>query len=130
NFMFYPVGVNLVFYTLTLLNDALAIPVYALAGLVPAANVELCLSFVLSGYGAFLLARYVLRDTRRPEAAGPDTRIGLAAAVIAGIIYAFSTNKMLYASLGQFNIASSQWIPFYILYLLRLRSGLHSGAPA
>jgi len=33
---------------------------------------------------------------------------------------------MLYASLGQFNIASSQWIPFYILYLFRLRSTLHA----
>ena len=27
---------------------------------------------------------------------------------------------MLYASLGQFNIASSQWIPFYILFLLKV----------
>ena len=27
---------------------------------------------------------------------------------------------MLYASLGQFNIASSQWIPFYVLFLLKV----------
>jgi hypothetical protein len=129
DFMFYPIGINLVFYTLTLLNDALALPIYALAGLIPAANVELCLSFVLSGYGAFLLARYILRDART-RAAGPvPNRTSLAAPVLAGLIYAFSTNKMLYASLGQFNIASSQWIPFYILYLLRLRAGVLASQP-
>ena len=41
DFMFYPIGINLVFYTLTLLNDALAVPLYALFGLVPAANVQI-----------------------------------------------------------------------------------------
>ncbi|HEX7593152.1 MAG TPA: A24 family peptidase, partial [Anaerolineae bacterium] len=39
---------------------------------------------------------------------------------VAGALYAFSSNKMLYASLGQFNIASSQWIPFYVLILLKI----------
>jgi len=129
DFMFYPIGINLVFYTLTLLNDALALPIYALAGLIPAANIGLCLSFALSGYGAFLLAREILRDART-HVTGPVTnKTRLAAPVLAGLIYAFSTNKMLYASLGQFNIASSQWIPFYVLYLLRLRASVLSNQP-
>ena len=129
DFMFYPIGINLVFYTLTLLNDALALPIYALAGLITAANVELCLSFVLSGYGAFLLARYILRDVRTRAAGPAPNKASLAAPLLAGLIYAFSTNKMLYASLGQFNIASSQWIPFYVLYLLRLRAGVLASQP-
>ncbi len=45
-------------------------------------------------------------------------------AFLAGLLYAFSSSKLFYAALGQFNIASSQWIPFAVLYVLR------SGRPA
>ena len=41
------------------------------------------------------------------------------AAFLAGLLYAFSSSKLFYAALGQFNIASSQWIPFAVLYVLR-----------
>ncbi len=117
DFMFYPIGINLVFYTLTLLNDALSLPLQAVFGLVPAANMLLLSSFVLCGYGMFLLVEELgIADW------GLET--GDWAAFIAGIVFAFSSNKMLYASLGQFNIASSQWIPFYVLYLFKLRSDL------
>jgi hypothetical protein len=128
DYMFYPIGINLVFYTLTLLNDALALPIYALAGLVPAANVQLYLSYVLSGYGAFLLVRYIMRDFRFSVTRPALESVSLAPPFIAGLIYAFSTNKLLYASLGQFNIASSQWIPFYALCLLRLRAAVFANA--
>ncbi|MBI3958117.1 MAG: hypothetical protein HY328_04850, partial [Chloroflexi bacterium] len=39
--------------------------------------------------------------------------------IFSGIVYAFASSKLFYASLGQFNIASSQWIPFTVLYVLR-----------
>ncbi len=42
------------------------------------------------------------------------------AALVGGVIYAFASAKLFYASLGQFNIASSQWAPFCVLYLLRM----------
>ena len=42
------------------------------------------------------------------------------AALTAGVIYAFASSKLFYASLGQFNIASSQWAPFCVLYLVRM----------
>src|SRR5262249_24401747 len=121
--MFYPIGINLVFYTLTLLNDALALPVYAVFGLVPATNVSLLSSFVLCGYGAFLLARH----TGKRVYVSATVAASLAAALIAGVVYAFSSNKLLYASLGQFNIASTQWTPFYALYLFRLREAWATG---
>ncbi|MBI5878510.1 MAG: hypothetical protein HZB53_12750 [Chloroflexi bacterium] len=121
--MFYPIGINLAFYTLTLLNDALSLPLQAAFGLVPAANLLLLSSFVLGGYGAFLLSAYVLKQVL------PGPARGLALAAFGGgIVYAFSTNKALYASLGQFNIASSQWIPFYVLFVFQLRDAL-SAAP-
>ena len=42
------------------------------------------------------------------------------AALFAGVIYAAAAPKLFYAALGQFNIASSQWIPFCVLYLTRM----------
>ncbi|RUA18220.1 MAG: hypothetical protein DSY55_00650, partial [Clostridia bacterium] len=54
--MFYPIGVNLAFYTLTLLNGALSIPLQSAFSLIFTSNLLLLSSFVLSGFGAYLLA--------------------------------------------------------------------------
>ena len=131
NYMFYPIGLNLAFYTLTYLNAFLSIPLQFAFNLVVAANVNLLLSFTLSGFGAYLLVKYLLQVTRR-TAQGVELwtlDFGLAA-FIAGALYAFSSNKLLYASLGQFNIASSHWIPFYVLFLLKLTAENSSGVEA
>ncbi len=112
---FWPVGINLAFYTLTLLNGMLSIPLQAVFGVVPAYNVLLLSSFVLSGVGAYLLCREFLGRSRRlagwPSLAGP---------LIGGALYAFASSKLFYAALGQGNIASSQWAPFAALYLVRM----------
>lgn len=147
NAMFFPIGLNLGFYTLTYLNAFLSIPLQFTFGLVPAANINLILSFTLSGFGAYLLVKYLLNTSLRAHSVferpkqspvspeeitsgllvkqKPFDQQTLAmtipfAAFVAGLLYAFSANKFLYASLGQFNIASSQWIPFYILFLLKI----------
>lgn len=130
DYMFFPIGLNLGFYTLTYLNAFLAIPFQFAFGIIPAANINLILSFTLSGFGAYLLMTYLLNRTRaNTEERGNETnprKLRSAAsnlffaAFAAGLVYAFSANKFLYASLGQFNIASSQWIPFYILFLLKI----------
>ncbi|MGB8644160.1 MAG: interleukin-like EMT inducer domain-containing protein [Anaerolineae bacterium] len=178
DYMFYPIGLNLAFYTLTYLNAFIAVPIQYVWGLVPAANMNLLLSFTLSGFGTYLLVKYLLRGEspagapptpgpfsrsagegekdngrhragegekdsgrRRAEEAeksggretGEGERVPLAhllAAFAAGLLYAFSSNKFLYASLGQFNIASSHWIPFYILFLVRLLPPRRSAGPS
>jgi hypothetical protein len=143
NYMFFPIGLNLGFYTLTYLNAFLSIPFQFTLGLIPAANINLFLSFTLSGFGAYLLVTYLLaRDSiewnsTSKQSGGKNkaetteakyirvhpplsaSQISVAA-FAAGLLYAFSSNKFLYASLGQFNIASSQWIPFYLLFLLKI----------
>ncbi len=116
DYMFYPIGLNLAFYTLTYLNAFLAIPIQFAFNLVVAANVNLLFSFAVGGFGAYLLVKWLIRDWRLEIG---DSAVDLAA-FVAGALYAFSANKMLYASLGQFNIASSQWIPFYVFFLLKL----------
>jgi hypothetical protein len=110
DYMFYPIGIDLTFYTLTIVNGFASVPLQPLIGLVTASNLLVCATFILSAYGAYLLARYLL--PRDVHAAVP---------LIAGLIYAFSSNRFLYASLGQFNILSTQWIPFYVLFLIKTR---------
>jgi hypothetical protein len=142
DFLFYPLGINLAFYTLDLLDGLLSIPLQAAFGLIPASNLLLLSSYVLSGYGAFLLALYVLgaggsgqgddgqsRSRASPEVRAPgqalvDGRL-LAAAFLAGVLYAFASNKLAYAALGQLPIASSQWIPFYVLFLFKTGDAPH-----
>ncbi|MGC8826934.1 MAG: hypothetical protein ACP5TV_08020, partial [Anaerolineae bacterium] len=114
--MFYPIGINLAFYTLTVLNGLLSIPLQAVWGVIPASNVLLLSSFVLGAFGAYLLALELLR--RRSADFSPPAV--LAGAFLAGLIYGFSSSKLFYASLGQFNIASTQWMPFYVLMLMRM----------
>jgi len=110
--MFYPIGINLAFYTLTVLNGVLSIPLQLVLGLIPTSNIILLSSFVLGAYGTYLLVLWLVGERElRCETRG--------AAFIAGLIYAFSSSKLFYAALGQFNIASSQWVPFYVLYLLK-----------
>jgi hypothetical protein len=131
--MFHPLGINLAFYTLTVLNGLLSVPLQVALGLVTASNLVLLSSFVLSGYGAFLLALQVVgggipqrmktSEWGEPEVSSRITHhssfIISLSAFLAGLLYAFSSAKLFYAALGQFNIASSQWIPFAVLYIVR-----------
>jgi len=115
-YMFYPIGINLAFYTLTVLNALISIPLQVTWGLVPASNIVLLSSFVLGGYGTFLLVRHLL------VALIPYPSSATSASFLAGLVYAFSSSRLFYASLGQFNIASSQWIPFCLLFLFKMRT--------
>jgi hypothetical protein len=117
DFIFYPLGVNLAFYTLTLLNALTALPLTLNWGVVAASNLHMLFTFVAGGYGAFLLTRTALAEM---DAALPP-RVAWRSAAIAGGFYAFAGSKLFYVALGQFNIASSHWIPFALLYLIRVR---------
>ena len=113
DWMFWPIGINLGFYTLTPLNGLLSVPEQTALSLVVASNLVLLSSFVLGGYGTFLLVRHLLQRDQRLS------NLQSLIPLFSGIVYAFASSKLFYASLGQFNIASSQWIPFTVLYLLR-----------
>ena len=109
DFMFYPIGINLAFYTLTVLNGLTALPLTLLTGVVTASNLHMFFTFAAGGYGVFLLTRYLLAGNSYWPA------------VAAGIFYAFAGSKLFYVALGQFNIASTHWIPFAVLYTVRSR---------
>jgi len=124
--MFHPVNINLAFYTLTPLNGLLSLPLQGAFGLTVANNLLLLSSFVLGGFGTYLLVLQSLGPQIGPQIGrqAPISRTRTSAvrvaALVAGGMYAFASAKLFYAALGQFNIASSQWIPFCALYLVRL----------
>jgi hypothetical protein len=123
--MFHPININLAFYTLTPLNGLISVPLQYAATLTLANNVVLLSSFVLGGYGVWLLTQAVWGGALHRV----DPRVAWAIAWLAGAFYAFAGAKLFYAALGQFNIASSQWLPFAALYLWRtLHSRNHRSA--
>lgn len=125
DFMFYPIGINLAFYTLTVLNGVTALPLTLNFGVVAASNIHMFFTFVVGGYGTFLLTRYILVTTLFSESLETSvqrvnrSRLIWLSAAIAGGFYAFASSKLFYVVLGQFNIASTHWIPLTILYLFK-----------
>jgi len=123
DWQFWPVGINLAFYTLTVLNGTLGIPLQVVFGVIPTYNLLLLASFALSGFGAYLLCLSFL-DGRRPTTddgrnAGFYSPASIVGSFIGGALFAFASAKLFYAALGQGNIASSQWVPFAALFIVR-----------
>ncbi|NOZ05313.1 MAG: hypothetical protein GXP41_03020, partial [Chloroflexi bacterium] len=112
DYLFFPIGINLTFYTLTLLNALITLPVQLLLGLIPANSAVVYLELVLAGLGMYLLTLELL-----PATLPVATRHR--ASFLSAIIFAFAGHKFVFLSLGQFNIASTHWLPFYALYLHR-----------
>ncbi len=129
---FYPIGVNLILYTYMLLNAVLAIPIEFVFGYIVASNALLVFAFVSAAYGAFLLANYLLRESERFQEAFENLFLNLAA-FTAGVVYAFTASRFVYMSLGHYNFVCSQYLPFYVLFLIktlreaRLRNAVLTG---
>lgn len=114
DYLFYPLGINLVAYTPTFLNGVLSIPLQWVFGVIVAQNLGVYFSLVASAYGMFLFACEVLsRLTTCPE------RSQKIAATLAGAFYGFGAWHINYVWGGNFFLLSNEWIPFYALYLIR-----------
>jgi len=124
---FYPLGISLVLYTYNLFNALVSLPLQPFLPLPAISNLTFLLATVLSGYGTFLLVEYLLPNTRHAS------RITHHAAFLAGLIYAFGSYRLVYASIGHYDMWSTEWIPFYALFLLktvrepRLRNAILAG---
>jgi hypothetical protein len=104
--LYYPYGVNLYFHTLVPLIGALSIPFQLLGfNLLAAYNLMVVLSFVAAGLGTYWLVHSLTGS--RPGA------------FVAGLIFTFAPYHFAHL-LGQLNLTSLQWIPFYILALFKL----------
>lgn len=137
--LYHPTGVTLYFHTLNPLNGLATLPIQLAFGLIAAYNAVVFISWVLAGYGMFLLARWIIagkgedRETGRqgggergrtteprPSGRGVDTGAlaGFVAPFVAGLVYTLSPFHMAHL-LGHMQVMSLQWMPFYILALLR-----------
>ncbi|MEX2300226.1 MAG: glycosyltransferase family 39 protein [Bryobacterales bacterium] len=103
-YLFFPTGVSLTFYTHSSFNMLLALPVTVVLG--PAAAYNFCVLFALtlSGWGAYLLVREITGDSR--------------AGILAGLIFTYFPNHME-QTLEHLNLFSTEFIPLTLFYFLR-----------
>lgn len=108
DFLFYPMGTSLVFHAYPLTYGLVSLPfqqmIEGVSGLAVSLNSIILLSFVFSGFGAYLLASHVTGNRL--------------AGWVAGVIYAF----MPFHSLNRvtLHLLAIEFIPFTILSLLWL----------
>jgi hypothetical protein len=107
--IFHPQGAGLIFHTLFPLGGMLSLPLQALGGLIFSFNALTILATALSGWCTYLLARELF-----------GARAGRIPAVLAGILFAFCAPRWVSTNLGHLNLVSNQWIPLYLLFIVRL----------
>ncbi|HRA65870.1 MAG TPA: hypothetical protein PL187_07590, partial [Caldilinea sp.] len=128
--LYYPTGVTLYFHTLNPFNGLTTLPVQLAFGLIAAYNAVVLMSWVLAGYGMFLLTRWVILGEGRGARGERRVSIfaGFIAPFVAGLIYTLSPFHMAHL-LGHMQVMSLQWMPFYILALLRSLRLAEQGRP-
>lgn len=118
DYLFYPLGLNLVAYTPVFLNGILSIPIQLIFGVIVAQNLLVYGALALGAFGAFLFTREILARLNLAQARYAD-----GAAMLAGALYGFGAWHLNYVVAGHFMLISNQWLPYYALYLLRLDKG-------
>ena len=126
--LYYPTGVDLYFHTLNPFNGVTTMPIQLSLGLIPAYNAVVYLSWPLAGYGVYLLVSWLLSNSGFTRGAEKLPTTGHLAAFLAGVIFTFAPFHMAHL-LGHMQVMSLQWIPFYVLYLLRGVEQAKAGMP-
>lgn len=103
--VFYPSGYDVSLSETTLANMALALPFAAIWGEVVAYNTVVLLSFVLSGWAMYCLARVLTGS--------------VVGGAVAGGIFAFSPYRMAHLGAGHLPLLGTQWIPLAFLFAER-----------
>ena len=101
--LFHPAGISLAYHNFAWLNVAAWLALRPWVGGVAAYNLSLLIHLPLCGFAAYLLARDLAGDGR--------------AAFLAGLAYQCWPFRM--AQLDHPNLISTQWIPLFLLFLVR-----------
>jgi hypothetical protein len=112
DYVFYPLGGATQLLWGTALPSFASIPLQLAFGLVPAFNLVYLAASVLTGYGMYLLAKYEFRFLNF------KFRNLNFAAFIAGLAFTFSALRLGYG-LAFTNLFHTEFIPFYVLFLLK-----------
>ena len=105
SYLYYPTGATLASSEIGIFLLISSLPIQVLFGRIVAYDIIVLSSFILSGFGTYLLVNYLTADKR--------------ASFIAGFIFAFFPQHFMHA-LMEITIASVGWIPFFILYFLKM----------
>lgn len=114
-FVDYPEGAFLYFHTLNIFNGLTFLPFTLNGSPLVAYNVAVVFSFVVGGYGTYLLALHVLRHAWLKEPGSPGH--APLAAFLGGVVFAFSPYHMAHL-LGHMQLISLEWLPFYALFAI------------
>jgi hypothetical protein len=101
--IWYPTPVSLYYHTLNLFNGLLAVPLLSLFSLTATYSTIVLFSFVVSGWGAFLLVHYLCGNRW--------------AALVGSVAFAYSAYHIA-TMRGLLQLISLEWIPFFLLFLL------------
>lgn len=112
--LYYPTGVGLYFHTLNPFNGLFTLPLQLSNGLFVAYNTVIFFSWTMAGYGVYLLTYWLITHAGQPRTA----RHAPLAAFLAGTIFTFAPFHMAHL-LGHMQVLSFEWLPFYLLYLLK-----------
>lgn len=117
DYIFYPLGISLALYTYNLFNALVSLPLQPFLNLATISNLTLIFALVFSGHGTYLLVLYLLRHRSAPKEA--KALANHCAAFLAGALYAFGSYRFVYAALGHYDMITTQWIPFYALFMVK-----------
>ena len=118
--IWYPLGIDLILYTYNLFNALIALPLQLAFNLPAASNLSLLFATTMSGFGTYLLACYVFRipysvkdcQPQNAEYAIRNTQYVLRlAAFLAGLIYAFASNRATAAARSRIPGPALRWSP-------------------
>jgi hypothetical protein len=102
--IYHPFGTTLAYHTTTPAFSTPGALLNLFMDLIPAYNLTLLLTLILTGYNLYFLMRYL--------------GVGFAAALIAGCVYAFNPYHMG-KGMNTMNQFSVQWVPLFIWIVLR-----------
>lgn len=101
--LWYPTPVSLYYHTLNIFNGLLALPLLSFFSLTITYNIVVLFSFVMAGYGAFLLVHYITGNRW--------------AALVGSVVFAYSAYHIA-TMRGLLQLISLEWVPFFVLFLL------------
>jgi hypothetical protein len=102
--LYWPTPVSLYFHTLNIFNGLLAVPLLSVFSLTTTYNIIVLFSFVVAGYVAFLVVHYVCGNRW--------------AALVGSVVFAYSAYHIA-TMRSLLQLISLEWIPFFVLFLLK-----------
>jgi hypothetical protein len=103
DYLFYPKGISLAFHDYSIFDSLVSVPLQAILSVSEIYNLLFLASYVLGGFGCFLLVSYLTGDRY--------------AAFLSGLVFAFWGGRAYYTD--HLSFATIQWFPYCALYLLK-----------